>query len=537
MDTSKKTRNVMKIKKLIFALLLSSTFVACTMSDFEENYTDPSKVSETSIEKQFSGFVYSNITYVLPSYWNYFVVLRITLNRFNQAVGWENVENQYVPGSAAINDRWNNYYNFLFQYRELEKVYNNSSPEVQKEYRIFMIAAATYLYDHTQKIVDLHGDIPWSKAGMLSVNGGDYTKSYPEYDKADAIYTKMLDDLAKFADEIKTIKLNPAVSAGFKTQDLINRGDVTLWAKYINSLRLRMLTRVSGTSAFGTRAKTEIEAILSNPSGFPIVSSNTDNVLFRIHSLGTIIGANDFRSGLEDWNGNIAGKVILNHMVDNKDPRLTYVFQPGDAAQGKYMGLDPLLPSSNQTALIATNTLSIYNRSTLSRNQYFPGVLMNSAQVHFMAAEHYLKNNQDAKAKDHYEKGIMESVGYYQYLRSLSNDNSAGEPIMPTPAIISSYITSPKITWSSAANSADKMKLIAEQKWLHFNVIQPNESWAELRRTDALKLQFWTDQSNQQSLPPNRWVYPGSEGTYNLENYSAVSANDNLKTKLFWDIN
>jgi hypothetical protein len=72
---------------------------------------------------------------------------------------------------------------------------------------------------------------------------------------------------------------------------------------------------------------------------------------------------------------------------------------------------------------------------------------------------------------------------------------------------------------------------------LHFNVIQPNESWAELRRTDALKLQFWTDQSNQQSLPPNRWVYPGSEGTYNLENYSAVSANDNLKAKLFWDIN
>jgi hypothetical protein len=527
----------MKIKNIIFTMLFFSSLVACKMTDFEDNYTDPSKVSETSVEKQFSGFILANREYVLPSYWNYFVVLRTSLNRYNQATGWENVENNYVPGSSGIESRWGTYYNFLAQYRELEKVYNKLSPDAQKDYRIFMIAATTYLYDHTQAVVDLHGDIPWSKAGMLSTNGGNFGVSYPAYDSAESIYTKMLDDLAKFSEEFKTITLNPAIAAGFKTQDLVNRGNVQQWQKYVNSLRIRILTRVSGTTTFGTRADTELNAILSNPANFPIVASNADNVTFKIHALGTLIDQNSFRTGLEDWNGNVAGRKIINHMVDNQDPRLTYLFQPGDNANGQYRGLDPLLDQSAQAELIRGNTLSVYNRSTLSRNQFFPGVLMNSAQVHFMAAEFFLKKNQDAKAKEHYETGIKESIAYYQLLRSLSNDNSAGAPVVPTSASIDAYLAKPMISWNAVTTGQQgKMKLIAEQKWLHFNVIQPTENWAELRRTDAVELSFLEDKSNNQKLPPMRWVYPGGELTYNQENYAKVQANNILTKKIFWDL-
>jgi hypothetical protein len=529
-------RNIMKIKNIILAILLASFFAACQMTEFEENYTDPSKVSETSVEKQFSGFMLSNREYVLPSYWNYFVVLRTSLNRYNQATGWENAENNFVPGSSGIESRWGNYYNSLAQYRELEKVYAKLSPEAQKDYRIFMIAATTYLYDYTQSVVDLHGDIPWSKAGMLSTNGGDFSKSYPEYDSAEAIYTKMLDDLAKFSDELRTITLIPAIAAGFKTQDLVNRGSVPQWAKYVNSLRIRILTRVSGTTTLGGRADTELNTILSNPGNFPIVGSNADNVMFRIHTLGTLIDQNSFRTGLEDWNGNVAGKKIIDHMVGNADPRLTYLFQPGDNAKGQYLGLDPLMDQSAQAELIRGNTLTVYNRSTLSRNQFFPGVIINSAQVHFMASEYFLKKKQDTKAKEHYETGIKESIAYYQFLRSLSNDNSAGAPVVPTTASIDAYLANPMVSWSAATSDEGKMKLIAEQKWLHFNVVQPNENWAELRRTDAVSLTFLEDKSNDQKLPPSRWIYPGGEATYNTENYAKVQANDNLNKKIFWDL-
>lgn len=525
----------MKNKIVLLTLVALTILVGCEYSEFEENYTDPSKVSETSVEKQFTGFIIANRNYVLPSYANYFINLRITLNRYTQAIGWVNGENQYVPGSAAVENRWNDYYQFLAQYRELEKVYADLSDQSKEDNRVFMITATTYLYDHTQKIVDLHGAIPFSEAGMLSTNGGDYSESYPGYDEPEAIYTKMLDDLAGFADELRTLDINPGILIGFESQDLINRGDIDMWLKYINSLRIRMLTRVSDIPAFSDRAASEINAILSNPGNYPIVTTNDENITFRIHELGTLITSNSFQSGLEDWEGNIAGKAIVDHMLNNDDPRLTYVFEPGEDAEGEFLTLDPLLSSSVQTELIGSNTMAIYNRTTLSRNQYFPGMLINASQIHFMAAEYYLKAGQDAQAKEHYESGVRESIHYYDMLRGMSNNLISPEPMPITEAGIDTYLADADISWDAATGDMEKMRLIAEQKWLHFNVVQPNENWAELRRIEMPDLVFWEDQSNQQSLPPSRWIYPGSEQTYNTENYQQVQAEDNLNRTLFWD--
>lgn len=527
----------MDIKRIFIYALLISGLASCTVDDFADDYTDPSKLAETTIGKQFTGMIMSNRQSVLPSYWDYFVIKRITSNRYTQSVGWVNVENQYVPGSAAVNDKWNNYYGFMAQYRELQKVYNGLSDEKKADNRVFMIAAATYFYDHTQQMVDLHGDIPWSEAGMLSINGGDYSKSYASYDKATDIYTTMLDDLAGFATELSSLQINPATTVEFKTQDLINNGDVNMWRRYVNSLRLKMLTRVSGTSEFSGRAKSEIAAILSNSTQFPIVADNGSNIMWDIFSLGTVIGANDFRSGLEDWNGNIAGEAILNHMVNNDDPRLTYVFQPGLNANGEYLGLDPLMNPTDQNALVLTQTLSLYNFSTISRNQYFPGILITASEVHLMAAEFYLKEGQEAMAKMHYEEAIKQSIGFYVYLRDISNNAESAAPIEPTDDAINSYLSMDGISWDAASGMDDKLSLIADQKWLHFNVVQSNENWNELRRLGKVELDFWVDNSNQQSLPPLRWMYPGSEQTYNLENYSEVQPQDKLNNTVFWDMN
>ncbi|GAA0879365.1 SusD/RagB family nutrient-binding outer membrane lipoprotein [Algoriphagus jejuensis] len=527
----------MKIKSLYLYVLLVAGLTSCSYSEFEDSYTDPSKLSETTVGKQFSGMIYSNREFVLPSYWNYFVIHRITNNRYNQATGWVNVENQYVPGSAAVNDRWNSYYNVLAQYREIQKVYNALSAEQKADQRIYMITASTFFYDYTQQVIDLHGDIPWTEAGMLSTNGGDYSQSYPAYDNAEDIYTKMLDDLAAFADELNTITVKASVAAEFKTQDLINKGNVEKWKTYVNSLRLKMLTRVSGSSTFSARSNTEIGKILSSPGSYPVVIANAGNIQWDVYTLGTILPANTFQSGLEDWSGNLASKAIIDHMLGNADPRLTYVFEPGEEAEGVYMGLDPLMNGTDQNELVVSNTLTIYNRSTISRNQYFPGVIITASEVHLLAAEYYLKNNQGAMAKTHYETAIKQSLAFYQSLRSLSNNAISPDPIVPTNADIAAYLAKGPISWDAATTETAKLKLIAEQKWLHFNVIQPNENWAELRRLGLVELTFWADQSNQQSLPPTRWNLPGQEETYNQENYSVVQGDDKLTNKIFWDMN
>ncbi|MFZ1456335.1 MAG: SusD/RagB family nutrient-binding outer membrane lipoprotein, partial [Saprospiraceae bacterium] len=210
------------LRKIFFITILSTlVLVSCQKDDFDSAYTDPSKISESSVEKQFTGFLKANSEYILPDYWQYFVAFRITHHRYNQTIGWVNGENQYLPGGAAVDAVWSNYYTTLSQYRELENIYNKLNAADQADRKIFMLAAKVYLYEYTQKMVDLHGDIPFSKAGKIGANGGDFDASLPEYDKADAIYKVMLDDLKSIADELATIQLKAGIASGFKTQDYV----------------------------------------------------------------------------------------------------------------------------------------------------------------------------------------------------------------------------------------------------------------------------------------------------------------------------
>jgi hypothetical protein len=523
---------------ITFLLIVSS----CSQQDFDDAYFRPSGVATSSVEKQFAGFLVANREYVIPSYWNYFVVLRPTVNRWTQVVGWVNAPGQYVPGGGLITDRWNNYYNFLAQYKDFLRVYGAESEANQVDRRIFYIAATTFYYDATQKVVDLHGDIPWSQAGMLSTYGGDYLKAAPAYDQAEDIYTTMLDDLKTFADDLNTMTIKTAVLDGFKTQDLVNNGDIDLWKRYINSLRMRILMRVSDVPAFQTRVATEMDEILSNTAEYPVITANSQNAQIDIFNIsnnqseGINLNSTGFQSGLEDWGGNVAGKVMIDHMKANTDPRLRVMFEPGASAGGVYNGLDPMLNSTTQETLFNGGTMAIYNRSTLSRNDYFPGVLINAAEVHFLAAEYYLEDGNDAAAKTEYNAGIDQSIRQYYSFRALTNDNVSGAVTPLADAEITAYQDAADVDWDNAASNDEKLALIATQKWLHYSVVQPLEGWAEHRRMDVLDFNFEVDNSNAQTLPPARWLYAASENIYNNSNYSAVKAKDNLTTNIFWDV-
>ena len=536
-----KRERKIEMKKILsltmLTLSLGVLMVSCKKSTFEDTYSDPSKINNTTVEKQFTGMIYTNREYVVPSYWNYFVVLRTSVNHYSQAVGWANAPGQYAAAGAGITDRWNNYYNFLTQYRELQKIYAKLPAEDQADKRIYMIAAAVYFYDHTQKVVDLHGDIPWSQAGMLSTNGGNYSSSYAKYDTAEEIYTTMLDELKKAADDLSAITVSPAILTGFKTQDLVNKGDLMLWRKYCNSLRLRMLNRVSASGQFQARAAQEIAAILGDAGKYPVVTGNDDMIMLKVYDLGSDINAKGFRTGLEDWNGNIAGKAMIDRMKVADDPRLRVMYEPGASAGTTYNGLNQMLDGGVQTDLINGGTIAIYNRSTLSRNEYFPGVLVTAAEVSFIKAEYNLRSGNDGAAKTAYEAGIKQSINYYYWLRTLSKDGTAPALVPTDDAEIASYVADPLVSWTGAANNEAKLGLIATEKWEHYSVVQPLESWAEIRRLNAPALTFQADNSSAQKTPPNRWIYPSSEVAYNTANYQAVQAKDNLQTKIFWDVN
>ena len=526
----------MKKIYLIATLVLFLGAVGCTKKDLADAYPDPSKITSTTLENQFAGFVTSNFDYVMYHYWNYFVVLQGTALHYTQAVGWQNAPGQYVPGAAAISSRWNNFYNFVGQYKDFLNVYSKLSSAEQESKKMYLIAANIYFYDQSQTMVDLFGDIPWSKAGMMSTNGGNYMASYAPYDGAVEIYTKMLDDLKGYSDALNSITVSDAVAASLRSQDVIFKGDVSAWKKYCNSLRLRMLTRVSNESSLSSRAASEIASIVGDPGTYPLITSNSDNAVVNVHDINTAINSNDFYGGIIGWGYNDqANQTMIDSMNHNADPRLRFMFQPGSNAEGVYIGMNTLLDGTTQQGLQTGGTISTYNYSAITKNPYLPGMLINAAEVNFLLAEYYLKAGNDASAQASYENGIRASIEYYAGLNSLNVTGTHADIASVETSEVDNYLAS-NIAWANATSDNEKMNIIAVQKWINYSILQPLESWAEVRRTKLPAFTFASDNTNALTQPPSRFIYPSDEATYNGENYSKVQSKDNLTTKLFWDV-
>jgi hypothetical protein len=429
--------------------------------------------------------------------------------------------------------RWDQYFNGpMTQYRVMQTLYEELEEQDKDDQRIFMLAATIFFYDQTVQIVDLFDDIPWSEAGRLRETG-DLEKSLPKYDNGQDIYTAILDDLKQIADELATIQV-PSYNAGlFAGKDYLNDGDVELWRKYCNSLRLRMLMRASDVMT--SRAQSEIAEILGNATQYPIVTGNDDDIMLDAGGPNLYATTTSQSGGIQQamltWGQyDIAPKAVVDHMVTNNDPRLEITFDT--TKLGTYVGMDPLNDATLQNQNLVDSLVSRYDESTFTRNDYFPGFVITAAEVSFLKAEAYLKGYASGNAQEAYETGVRQSIEMYYEINSTGDFR---EPIpAPDAATVDAYLAGGNISWTGGA---DQIGLIAEQKWLNTGLGQMPQTWAEYRRLDKPVFQFSDDATSAQSVPPVRWLYPESEKQLNEDNYNTVKSKDELNTRVFWDVN
>jgi hypothetical protein len=524
-----------KIFLTFFAVLSFSAILlnSCKQSELEDLYPDPSKSSTATVDNFFTGILQQSNEVVEPWYWRFFVVEQPTLGHYTQTMGWFNGKDQYIPSSSSMDWRWDIYYNgAMTQYRELERLYNKMDDATKQDYRIFYLASKIFFYDQTEQVVDLFGDIPWSEAGKIRDNG-DLTTSLPKYDSAETIYTTMIDDLKSVADELSAIQVPSFYANLFKAKDYLNNGDVNLWKKYCNSLRLRMLMRISDANA--SKAQAGIAEILSNSTKYPVIDNNAENIMLDAGGPDLYATTKDktggIRSAMETWGQyDIAPYSMVKYLADNNDPRLPVIFDANK--NGEYIGMDPLDNESVQNQKLIDGLVSRYDTSTFTRNNFFPGFVISAAEVSFIKAEAYQRGMATGNAKAAYETGIKQSIEFY-YAINATGDYRDPLPA-PTEDELNAYISGAGIAWDS---NSDKIGLIASQKWVNSGLGGMPQTWAELRRLDKPVLTFLVDNSSQQTKPPVRWLYPNSEKKLNATNYSAVASKDNLNTKLFWDKN
>jgi len=521
-------------------LTLAVSFSACKKT-IDQDYLNP----ELSTKPIISGFFTEmlNSDRVRPAYWNLRTYFFPQLSVYAQTTTFDNGPGLYQQNDGYVGNYWSDYYfpagngsGPMAVYRSMQVAYAALTTANQADQQVYIEAAKIVLDDKTAKMIDAFGDIPFSQAGNLETAS---TIKNPVFDDQKALYLSLISDLNDAATYFGSAKLSDNVQSAFSKADILNQGTLLKWQEYANSIRLRLLMRISYYDE--PTAKAAVTAMLSAPASYPLIdgagvadySPATTDVLLQPLTTTT---SSTLYSALTEIDSYWAPDYKLNTvMLPANDPRIPVMFDKyGSTVNGvfvpnaTYRAMPVTYGSGQQDT--AYSHYSIVDSATFLNNIKMPGIVITASEVNFLKAEAYERWGLGVAATA-YNLALNQSVYFYQYLNSIGG----GTVATPTDAAIATWEASPTVNYTAAVDQTHKLALIWVQKWVHFGFLQSDEAWAEFRRTKYPVLTFPVSSPSDYASPPTRLLYPTVETTYNT-NYSSVKAKDTRTTKIFWDV-
>ena len=337
--------------------------------------------------------------------------------------------------------------NASFLIFEAENQENLVYQALGKIYKVYMLSYTT----------DLFGDVPYTEAGKGFFPDNEF--AFPKYDAQQEIYRSMINDLESANTLLAQASGTQTIDA---TRDLLFGGDNISWRKFANTLRLRLLMRMSGAESVGS----EVQAILSDALTYPVISSINDEPTFSRHEL------NDWPFNPEVSNISeirlsatvvdiMKGEGGVNNISDEQDPRLAFLIDPTEnsIANGtpEFVG--------QPVGLISDTEVSA-NRSLLSND--FRNLnklwMITYAELLYIKSEAAHRGYISGSAASFLEEGIIASIERYGI------NSSSAESI--------AYLAS-----ISANFTGNEIKHIAIQRWLD-QVNNGFEGYSVWRRLD-----------------------------------------------------
>lgn len=158
---------------------------------------------------------------------------------------------------------------------------------------------------------DMYGSRPYSEA-CYARYGGTLT---PKFDTQDELYSAWLDELEN-AVSVLSSNLPNQIKLG--SQDIVFGGDVKKWAKFANSLRLKIAVRLLSQNR--AKALSVAEQVANSAAG--IMSGASDDYVYNR-------GSQDYHFN----NGAAMGcpsKYVIDFMLKNSDPRIRFFSTKND---------------------------------------------------------------------------------------------------------------------------------------------------------------------------------------------------------------
>ncbi|SKC79263.1 SusD/RagB family nutrient-binding outer membrane lipoprotein [Ohtaekwangia koreensis] len=430
-------------------------------------------------------------------------------------------EDRYVYRPDVVNTTWSSFY--AANGSDAALIYKLGGERSQPNYQGVALVLQAYI---AAELTDLFGDVPYSQAWKGAGEDGGILS--PEYDTQEAIYR---DIIAKLDEANSLLDPDGTAIAG----DILFKNDITKWKKFANSLRLRLLLRMSDRDA--SLATTEMSKIVGAPATYPIFESNSDNA--ALIYLGSSPNNNPINENRKSRDDHRVSKNLIDMLVDMEDDRLMVYANPAEGID-EFVGIPNGLTSADAAAY---NGNGLANTSKIG--DYFtaataPGMLMSYAELQFILAEAAKKgyiSGGDASAQTYYENGIKGSFEQYRApLQAVidADGTTLGGLTVPT----SVDAAAANVIANQAYNANDALRLIATQRYLA-TFDQGLQTWFEWRRTGFPVLTPAVSGENGGKIPV-RVPYPQIEATRNGTNLNTAIARqgaDDLNTKVWWDVN
>lgn len=392
-------------------------------------------------------------------------------------------------------------------FKNLTYVENYEDPAGILDYSAYDVIAETISGFQYQYLVDLYGNVPFTEANQR----GDNTT--PKYDDAETIYKSVIDSLTSAA--VLALNLPAEDLADPGDSDIIFGGDMAQWAQFANTVKLRMLIRLSNTGQ-DSYIQDQIAAINANGAGF-ITSDVTANPGYsqNVDQQAPVYDYMGFEStGVEQdrHDFSVATDYVITYLTDTNDTtRLAKIYEPSENSgefKGVFQAID--VPAEGFTS----DDLSGIGPGILkSPDQDQPIMLLSEAL--FLQAEATVRGylpGGDAAAEEFYNQAIAAS---FEYLGAAGAEDYYSQSMA-------------NVSWAS---SPDKIEAIITQKWIALNSISI-EPWIELTRTGfPANLPTSLDSDGRR---PVSLLYPTSEYSRNSNNVPARSTEEAFTNNPFW---
>ena len=474
------------MEKLLALTLLLGLIVGCT-DKFGDINTDPDRAKDAPATNVLAFVLrYHSDTYY--DSWN-------DMNE-PETYGGHLAKIQYIDEArytfrpGTVENKWYYGYITLQNVQEIKK-----KAEADGATNLLGVANVLEAYIF-QAMTDTWRDIPYTDALKMSEG-----MLLPSYDRQEDIYPALLNTL-KEANDLFNQGGNDNLGDG----DVLFNGDIDLWQKFGNSLRLRMAMRISGVDA--TLAKSTVETIMGNLSANPIMESNDDNAFFWYP------GSSPYE---EPWFEDSKGRddhgmsdILIDALKERNDPRLPVYAYPA-AADGEYRGFT--IGGTAQPALATISRIGYRFRKDPSGFAPY----MRYAEVMFDVAEAAQKGySVGMTAEEAYNKGVIGSM----------IENGVEQ------ADIDTYM-------AGAGKFDGTLEQIYWQEWIAL-FKQGMEAWSLFRRTGVPTTHYIAPGTTYtgHNTPPFRYPYPNNELTLNGGNSSSFAAevkDDFWGKQMWWD--